>query len=220
MTERPLPAIPPEKVLDLLRGYLTRQDKLLEIIAEAERRREVRDQKILEVLQAIAGKPPTAPPTIELPPTIILPPGTTELIERITREVTTQTLTEIREVIKEVIPKPIGSIRDYASVTTTTSYQTVAKIKPRQGTIFKLTKIIVSCPEDILCKLRWAGQDLGPEVYVMAKLPFTDWFPYGFKTKDGKDLTGDGSQLIELQVKYPSGGTAAVCFGELSGDEE
>ena len=217
MTERPLPAIPPEKVLDLLRGYLTRQDKLLEIIAEAERRRETRDQKILEVLQAIAGKPPAAPAA---PPTIVLPPGTTELIERITREVTTQTISEIREVIREVIPKPIGAVRDYGSVTTTSSYVTVAKIKPRQGTKFKLTKIIVSCPEDVLCKLRWAGQDLGPEVYVMAKLPFTDWFPYGFKTKDGKDLTGDGSQLIELQVKYPSGGTAATCFGEISGDEE
>jgi len=201
--------IPVARLLDLLSRFISRTDELLGYIAEMEKRREERDQKMLELLEVISGK---APPEI--------PPATRELIETITREVATETITEIREVIKEVIPKPTGSQRHYDSKTTTANYVTVAKIKPTEGKKFKLTKITVSCSEDVMFKLKWAGEDLGPETYVMAKLPFADWFPYGYKTKDNKDLVGDGSNLIELQAKYPSGGTAATCYAELSGDEE
>jgi len=203
--------VPSARLLDLLSRFISRTDELLGYIAEAEKRREIRDQKILEALEIIAGK---------APPEIVIPPATRELVETITREVARETITEIREVIREVIPKPTGALRHYASLTTTSSYQTVAKIKPHQGMKFKLTKIIVSCSEDVMFQLYWQKQDLGPETFVMAKLPFTDWYPYGYRTKEDKDLVGDGSAEIELKVKYPSGGTAATCYGELSGDEE
>jgi len=203
--------VPSPRLLDLLSHFISRTDELLGYLAESEKRREIRDQKMLEALEAIAGK---------APPEVVISPATRELVETITRQVVTETVTEIKEIVKEVIPKPQGSLRDYGSVTTTADYARVAKIKVSQGKKFKLTKILVSCSEDVMFKLTWAGQDLGPEVYVMAKLPFSDWFPYGYKTKDNKDLVGDGSQLIEIQVKYPSGGTAATCYGELSGDEE
>jgi len=180
-------AIPSEKILDLLKNFLTRQDQLLEYIAKAEKSREARDQEILETLLKIAS-------ALGVPIEVAL--------------------------FREVIPKPTGSIRDYGNVTTTTEYQTVAKIKPKADKKFKLTKIIVSCPEDVMYQLYWQGQALAPEIYVMAKIPIFDWYPYGYRTKDDKDLVGDGSAEIELKVKYPSGGTAATCNGEISGDEE
>jgi len=211
MAEKKPEEVPSARLLDLLSRFISRTDEVLGYIAEMERSREIRDPKILEALEVIAGK---------AAPEVVIPPATRELIETITRQVVTATVTEIREVIKEVIPKPTGSLRDYGSKTTTADYVTIAKIKPSQGKRFKLTKIIVSCSEDVMFKLLWAGQDLGPETYVMAKLPYADWFPYGYKTKDNKELLGDGSDLIELQVKYPSGGSAATCYGELSGDEE
>lgn len=183
-----------------------------------EKRRETRDQQILGVLQIMAGITPTVvvvgAPGAAGAPGVAGAPGAAGLpgapgLPGVPTPITGQ-----------VIPKPEGSVRNYGSVTTTASYVTVAKLKPKSGKKFKLTKIIASCPEDVMCKLRWMGDDLGPEIYVLAKLPFADWFPYGFRTKEDKDLLGDGTQLIELQVKYPTGGTAAVCFGELSGDEE
>jgi len=53
------------------------------------------------------------------------------------------------------------------------------------------------------------------EYYVMGKLPFTDWFPWGWQPCEG-----DGAKKFELQVKYPSGGTAGTVHAEICGEEE
>lgn len=61
-------AIPSEKVLDLIKNFLTRQDQLLEYIAKAERSREVRDEKMLKALQAMAGITPLPAAAIDIVP--------------------------------------------------------------------------------------------------------------------------------------------------------
>jgi len=197
---------PSPRLLDLLSRFISHTDELLTYIGEMEKRREARDEKMLAALNAIAAG-------MGIAPTVVVAPG-------VPAAPAPAAPAPAPVVSREVIALPAGALRNYSSVTTTTDYQTVAKIKPHQGMKFKIAKILVSCPEDVMAKLQWAGQDLGPEVYVMAKLPFTDWFGHGFRTKEDKDLEGDGSSEIQLQVKYPSGGTAATCHGEISGDEE
>jgi len=114
----------------------------------------------------------------------------------------------------EIIPRPKGGILEKGSVTTTATYQTVATRTVTNGLQFQLAKIIVSCDQDVLYKLRWAGSDISAEVYVMAKVPFTDWFPW-----DYKEMIGDGSKAFDIQVKYPSGGSAGTCYAEIVGEE-
>lgn len=209
-TEAPEP--PQPRLLDLLSRFITRTDELLGYLAEMEKRREARDERVLKALESLGGVRAAAV-AVER---VTVSPEVKDLITQIVN----MTVTTMEEVVREVIAKPTGKIRNYGSETTTDSYATVVKLKPKQGSIFKPTKMLVSCPEDVMCQLKWGGEELGPEIYVMAKLPFTDWFPYGFRTKQDKDLAGDGNQEFELTVKYPSGGTAATCHAEISGDEE
>jgi len=115
---------------------------------------------------------------------------------------------------KEVIAKPKGKTKAKGSVTTTSTYQTVAEITVTNGKTFHLAKLTVSCSEDVMVKIRWDGTDISIEYYVMAKLPFTDWFPW-----DWHPCEGDGTKKIDVQAKYPSGGVAAMVFAELSGEE-
>jgi len=114
----------------------------------------------------------------------------------------------------EIIPRPKGGILAKGSVTTTASYQTVASRTVTNGATFQLAKIIVSCDQDVMYRLRWGGTVISAEVYVYGKIPFTDWFPWNYYT-----MEGDGTKAFDIQVKYPSGGSAATCHVEIVGEE-
>lgn len=118
------------------------------------------------------------------------------------------------DTISEVVPLPKGGIIVKGSVTTTDTYQTIASYTVTSLKTFKLTKILVSCDQDVMYQLRWAGIAISAEVLVMAKIPFTDWFPYDYYT-----MLGDGLKEVDIQVKYPSGGSAGTCHAEILGQE-
>jgi hypothetical protein len=113
-----------------------------------------------------------------------------------------------------VIPRPMGGSKDEGSVTTTANYQEVAAITPGKGYTLQLAKSLVSCDQDVMYKLQWNALDIGPEVLVAAKTPTPDWYPWGYEV-----MEGDGALKLALLAKYPSGGSAGTCFGELVGEE-
>lgn len=117
-----------------------------------------------------------------------------------------------------VTARPKGDITVKGSVTTTDEYQDVGDCKHTvtKDKTFSLAKITVSCPEDVMVKVVFGDTDITIEYYVMAKLPFTDWMPMGYRKEL---LLGDGSKQIKIQAKYPSGGAAATVFAEFSGEE-
>lgn len=115
---------------------------------------------------------------------------------------------------REVIPKPKGTTKAKGHATTTASYAAIVSITVTKDKTFHPAKVVVSCAQDVLFKLVWDGEDVSPEYYVMAKLPFTDWFPWGWEPCEG-----DGTKKFELQAKYPSGGVAADCQAEVCGEE-
>lgn len=124
--------------------------------------------------------------------------------------------TEIR-----VIPEPTGPIVAQGSLAAPTgSYTTVASYVPTKGKRFDLTKITVSCSQDIIVQLTWGGQAITIPYYIMAKLPFTDWFPLDYHAvTHSQYLQGDGNTKLELKAKIPSGGTAAQVDAEIVGEE-
>jgi len=114
----------------------------------------------------------------------------------------------------EVIPRPKGGIRDKGSVTSTDTYQTVVSRTVTNAKTFQLAKILISCSEDVMYKLRWNGADISAEVIVPADTPWTDWFPWS-----AYDMDGDGTKAFDIQVKYPSGASAGTCHVEFMGEE-
>lgn len=115
----------------------------------------------------------------------------------------------------EVIPKPLAMTKAKGSAVTTADYATIVEITVTKDKTFHLAKVTVSCPEDVMFKLVWDGKDASIEYYVMGKLPFTDWFPWGWHPCEG-----DGVKKFELQAKYPAGGTAGTVHAEICGEEE
>ena len=78
---------------------------------------------------------------------------------------------------------------------------------------FELAKILVSCPNDMLYRLRWNEVVISAEVYVTGGIPFTDWFPW-----DYYNMRGDGVTTFDIQVMFPAGGAAAECHVEIVGE--
>lgn len=115
----------------------------------------------------------------------------------------------------DVVPKPKSTRKAKGHITTSSSYQAVCSITVTNGKTFHPTKITVSCDQDVMAKLVWDGEDISIEYYIIGGVPFTDWYPYGWNP-----CKGDGTKKIELQVKYPSGGSAGTCHGEICGEEE
>jgi len=113
-----------------------------------------------------------------------------------------------------MIPRPKGGVLKKGSVTTTGTYQTVASHKVTTAKTFQLAKIIVSCGKDVLYKLRWNSVDISAEIYVAGTIPFPDWFPWDYYA-----MLGDGAKAFDVQVKYPSGGSAGTCNVEIVGEE-
>lgn len=119
---------------------------------------------------------------------------------------------------RDVIAKPTGVITVSGSVTTNSDYEDVGdcKHKVSKDKTFNLAKITVSCSKDVMVKIVFGEETVSIEYYIMAELPFTDWFPEGWN-KD--KLIGDGEKEIKIQAKYPTDGEAAEIFAELSGEE-
>ena len=113
-----------------------------------------------------------------------------------------------------VIPKPMGGKIAKGNITTTGSYQTVAELAITTAKTFQLTKILISCDQDIMYKIRWNGTDISTEVIVPANIPFTDWFPWNYYT-----MLGNGTKKIDIQAKYPTDGYGGTCYAEINGEE-
>jgi len=113
-----------------------------------------------------------------------------------------------------VIPRPMGGVQEKGTVTTTDTFQTVASKVVSTGKKFQLAKILVGCSEDVEFQLRWDGSVVCGPVTLSGKIPFTDWFPWNYK-----EMIGDGSKAVDIQARYPSGGSAGSCYGEIVGEE-
>lgn len=183
--------------------FFSRRDQLLEYIAKT-------DQQIVAVLVAwLKAQDITVPPslevTVEVPtiPTVITPE-------------TAQVGIGVR-----VTPSPTGEIVAKGNLAaSTTAFQTVAEYTVTKGKRFQLAKIVASCSEDIIVQVYWGAEAISIPYFVMAKLPFTDWFPINYYlTTHEEYLKGNGNTKILLKAKYPSGGSAAEVDGEIVGEE-
>jgi len=143
-------------------------------------------------------------------------------VDKVTMGLATEVITGALEVNQgtpenlqaEAVPRPKGSVLEADSVTTTDTYATVVSYTvPSSDWRFELAKILVSCPEDVMYRLRWNENVIGAEVYVTGGIPFTDWFPWAYKTMRGGD-----SKAFDIQAKYPAGGAAATCHAEIVGE--
>lgn len=113
-----------------------------------------------------------------------------------------------------VIPRPKGGVIGKGDITTAADYATVAEVVITNGKQFQLTKILISCTEDVQYKLVWDTTTISAEVIVPADTPFTDWFPWDYYL-----MLGDGSKKFKIQAKYPTGGSAGTCHAEFNGEE-
>jgi hypothetical protein len=206
MAEEPTPPaptsqLPPPTFFDAIGQFFSRRDKLIEYIA-------VTDRQIVDMLAAwLTAQGIPIPPnvTVTIPPAV---PPTPPVVPGFPPEL-------------RVIPRPTGSIAKQGSLAApTTTYATVVDYTPTKDKRFQIAKIAVSCSEDIIVQLTWRGKEVTIPYYIMAKLPFTDWFPldYSLVTND-EFFKGDGDKKLELKAKIPSGGTAAQVDGEIVGEE-
>lgn len=201
---QPTPQIPPPTFFDALSRLFSRRDQLLEYMA-------VTDRQVLDVLAAwAASQGVTLPPTVivGVPPTLPPPAVPPTAVPGIPPEM-------------RVIPKPTGPIVQKGSLATpTTEYQKVAEYTVTKDKRFQLAKIAVSCSEDIIVQLFWGEEALSIPYYIMAKLPFTDWFPLDYYLVTHEEfLKGNGNTKLALKAKIPSGGTAAEVNAEIVGEE-
>ena len=117
----------------------------------------------------------------------------------------------------EMIARPKGGVRETASITTALAWAVVVEYVVPAGDEadwkFELAKILVSCPNDIMYRLRWNDVVISPEVYVTGGIPFTDWFPW-----DYENMRGDGVKAFDIQARFPVGGAAATCHAEIVGE--
>jgi len=120
-----------------------------------------------------------------------------------------------RSLQAEVIARPKGMepVRKMDKIDTTANYQTVVEYTPPENYKLELTKILISCPEDVMYQLLWDGGVISAEVYVTGGIPFTDWFPWEYK-----QMWSHGDEKFEIQVKYPTGGATAECHAEMVGE--
>ena len=132
-----------------------------------------------------------------------------------------ETLQAIPESLQaEVIARPKGGVLETDSVTTQVdpNWQTVVEYPAGDDVLssdwkFELAKILVSCPNAVIYRLRWGTTVISAEVYVTGGIPFTDWFPWNYYY-----MRGDGTKTFNIQVMFPAGGAAAVCHAEIVGE--
>lgn len=112
-----------------------------------------------------------------------------------------------------IIPKPKGGVLEKGSVTTTSSYQTVATHTITNEKTFQLSKVVVSASKAAWIQYRWNGVVISAERNLDDKTILIEHFPY-----DYYEMIGDGSKLFDVQAKYDTeAGTVNV---EIVGEEE
>ena len=117
----------------------------------------------------------------------------------------------------EVVPRPKGEKVLRGSVTTGASFAVVGTCTRTipSGKVFHVTKIALSCDKDVVAKIVFpVGTDISIEYKMSANIPMTDWFSKGEKV-----CVGDGSKVLRVEGKYPSGGSAGDLQAELVGEE-
>jgi len=112
--------------------------------------------------------------------------------------------------------KPAGGVSLRGNVTTGASFAVVGNCKRTvtSGKMFFITKIALSCDEDAVAKITFGGSDISIEYKIIGKIPITDWFAAG-----EKQCLGDGTKVLQIEGKYPTGGTAGDLHAELVGEE-
>jgi hypothetical protein len=116
----------------------------------------------------------------------------------------------------EIIPRPKGDKVLRGSATTTASYAVVGNCKRTvtNGKTFNVAKIAISCVSDAVAKITFGGSDISIEYAISGKIPLTDWFSQG-----EMQAIGDGSKVLQVEAKYPSGGSADTVYATLAGEE-
>ena len=116
----------------------------------------------------------------------------------------------------EVIPRPKGDKILRGSATTGATYAVVGNCKRTvtNGKTFNVAKIAISCASDVVAKITFGGTDISIEYTISSKIPMTDWFAQG-----DKQAVGDGSKVLQIEAKYPSGGSGDTVYAELTGEE-
>jgi len=191
--------IPEATLLDLFKGFFTRQDRLLAYMAETQR-------QMLGLLRTISGVPPVLP---TVPSVSVEVAGVTE-----------EALERLLRTPLPVIAAPWGKVKKKGSKSSVgTTYTTVCEITVTAEKEFQLSNFSLSgYGDDMFVKLVWQDKDLTSVFYVMEHLPFVQWFPPHYYTDEGKALIGDGKSKLQLQVRAEDG-TITVCDGEIVGDE-
>lgn len=114
----------------------------------------------------------------------------------------------------EIIARPKGGILETDSVTfPPAAWRTVVSYEPLTDWKFELAKILVSCPDDVMYRLRWNENVISAAVYVTGGIPWTDWYPW-----DYEHMRGDGVKEFEIQVMDPIGTSTATCHAEIVGE--
>jgi len=121
---------------------------------------------------------------------------------------------EAVSVSSPIIARPMGGVHEKGAIMTGAGYATVCQRLVTNGKQFQLAKTMVSSKEDVYYKLLWNAADISPEIYVPAKTPLPDWYPWNYET-----MVGDGVKTIDLQARTPPGGTNATCNAEIVGEE-
>ena len=111
-----------------------------------------------------------------------------------------------------VIPKPKGGVLEKDSVTTTSSYQTVASHIVTDEKTFQLSKVVISASKAAWIVYRWNNAVISAERNLDDKTIVIEHFPWDYYT-----MLGDGSKAFDVQAKYDSeAGTVNV---EIVGEE-
>ena len=132
-----------------------------------------------------------------------------------------------RSLQAEVIARPkgyemTGFPKTGSVATSATEWRTVtgAQYTPEDKYKFMLTKILVSCPSDVLYRLCWGEPPFSDDdvfsaaqVFVTGGIPFTDWFPWGYHR-----FWGDGERTFEIQVRAPTADDEDTCYAEIVGE--
>jgi len=132
-----------------------------------------------------------------------------------------------RSLQAEVIARPkgyemTGFPKTGSVATSATEWRTVtgAQYTPEDKYKFMLTKILVSCPSDVLYRLCWGEPPFSDDdvfsaaqVFVTGGIPFTDWFPWGYHR-----LWGDGETEFAIQVRAPTADDEDTCYAEIVGE--
>lgn len=112
----------------------------------------------------------------------------------------------------EVIPRPKGGVNDDGSITTTSSYQTVAEITVTDGYTFQVSRVVISAEKAAYVQFYWDGSAISPELLLDDYCILPLHFPW-----DYHEMIGDGSKKFEVKAKQYS--TASTVTAEIIGEE-